>query len=136
MNVCSRQSLKRVNTTLTCNPSDLVSSLQAENLLELFQIFGTLSEKGKKKEGNLKSPTTTTTRASRSEQCAANKSSRNRHPCCASRSKQWAATGKGDWTELNQLTSKLFFVRKTFSFFHHQNCIKHNLLCKNEFLEF
>ena len=79
--------------------------------LNLFINFGPWL-KGEEK-GNLKLLTTPTTRASRSEQWAASKSSTNRHHSCASRSEQWAAIGKAEGTELFLHTSKPFFIRKT-----------------------
>ena len=72
--------------------------------------FWNPSWKGKRKEGNLNSPTTTITRASRSE--------------------QWAAIGKGEggWTTFTYL--KTLLHAKDFNFYHSKNCTKDYLLHK------
>ena len=51
----------------------------------------------------MKSPTTTITRASCSEQRAASKTSTNTHHSRASRAEQWAAIRKGEGTNHNHL---------------------------------
>ena len=89
------------------------SSEGAKVHINFFSDFWDPSAKGKEKEGNLKSPTTTTTRASRYEQWEASKPRTNRHHSRASRSNQWAAIGKGQGTELSLPTSKHFFIWKT-----------------------
>ncbi len=98
--------------------------------LDLFQIFGTLTERlrERKRTWTHQLHTILVLHAMGSR-----KPNTNRHHSRPSRSEQCAAIGKvvPSTPEPFQLTSRLFFIRKTSNFSHHQNCTKFNLSHNN-----